>query len=367
MDVINAKIPLREKNYQIFVGSSILSNLVDFIKKNHNGKKVAVIINDSANRLYGGRISKILESLNPLFISVPSGESSKSREMKEEIEDNLLDNKFGRDSLIIAIGGGVIGDLAGFIASTLNRGIPIIHVPTTLLAMADSSIGGKTGINTKHGKNLIGTFYQPDAVFADMDFLETLPDDEFKSGLGEIIKQGVIQDKDLFDFLEKHSEEILQRKKDALQHIIKRSIELKKQVFELDSNEMGLRQILNFGHTYGHALEAYNNYRMKHGFAVAQGMIVEARLSAMIESLKENDEKRIKELIKSFGFPPTVNKDINTQKIIELMSSDKKSKSSKPRFVIIEKIGKVKTKDNNYSFEIDADAVEKAIESCKND
>ena len=157
METIQAKIKSKEYNYQIFVGSNILSELADFVKKNHNGKKVAVIINDSANKLHGKKIKKILESLNPLFIPVPSGESSKSREMKEEIEGNLLEHKFGRDSLIIAIGGGVIGDLAGFVASTFNRGIPIIHVPTTLLAMADSSIGGKTGINTKHGKNLIGT------------------------------------------------------------------------------------------------------------------------------------------------------------------------------------------------------------------
>ena len=367
MDTINAKIKMKDKEYKIFVGSSILNKLADFIEQSHSGKKVAVIMGENTSRLHKPKLSKILNDLNPFFVTVPSGESSKSREMKEEIEDNLLDHNFGRDSLIIAIGGGVIGDLAGFIASTFNRGIPIIHVPTTLLSMADSSIGGKTGINTKHGKNLIGTVYQPDAVFADMDFLETLSDDEFKSGLGEIIKQGIIQDKTLFDFMEKHSEEILQRKKDILQHIIKRSIELKKQVFELDSHELGLRQILNFGHTYGHALEAYYNYKLKHGFAVAQGMIVESRISAMINYLKEKEEERIRELIKSFGFPLLVNMDINTSKIIELMASDKKSKSNKPRFVLIDKIGKVKSGNSNFSFEVDAEIIEKAIEKCKDE
>ena len=365
MDTISAKIKSKEYNYRIFVGSSILNELAEFIKKNHPGKKIAVIMGEHTSRLHKPKLSKILGDLNPLFITVPSGESSKSREMKEEIEDNLLEHKFGRDSLIIAIGGGVIGDLSGFTASTFNRGIPVIQVPTTLLAMADSSIGGKTGVNTKHGKNLIGTVYQPDAVFSDMDFLETLPDDEFKSGLAEIIKQGIIQDKELFDFLEKNSKEILERKKDVLQHIIKRSIELKKQVFELDSHEAGLRQILNFGHTFGHALEAYNQYRMKHGFAVAAGMIVEARISVMTKNLKENEEERIRGLIKAFGFPPSCS--AGTSKIMELMKSDKKSKGNRPRFVLIDKIGKAKSKDNNFSFEVDAGTVEKAIEECKND
>ena len=149
-----------------------------------------------------------------------------------------------------------------------------------------------------------------------------------------------------------------------MQHIIKRSIELKKQVFELDSHELGLRQILNFGHTYGHALEAYNNYKMKHGFAVACGMIVEARISVLAKNLKENEEERIKNLIKAFGFPP-VDSNVSTSKIMELMKSDKKSKSNKPRFVMIDKIGKSKSKDNNFSFEIDSGIVEKAIEECK--
>src|SRR3989344_2770810 len=365
MDTINAKIKSKEYDYQIFVGSSILNELADFIKKNHSGKKVAVIMGEHTSRLHKPKLGKILSDLNPLFITVPSGESSKSREMKEEIEDNLLDHKFGRDSLIIAIGGGVIGDLAGFVASTFNRGIPVIHVPTTLLAMADSSIGGETAINTKHGKNLIGTFHQPDAVFVDMDFLETLPDDEFKSGLGEIIKQGIIQDKELFNFLEKHCKEILERKKDVLQHIIKRSIELKKQVFELDSHEMGLRQILNFGHTFGHALEAYYNYKIKHGFAVAIGMVVEARISAMTNSLKENEEERIRNMIKIFGFP--MSDSAGTSKIMELMVSDKKSKGNRPRFVLIDRIGKAKEKDGSFSFEVDSKVVEEAIEKSKDE
>jgi len=361
MDSINTRIKMKDKEYPIFVGSSLLNELTDFIKENHNGKKAAVVIGENANKFHGKKIQAALKELNPLFIPVPSGESSKSREMKEKIEDKLLDNKFGRDSLIIAVGGGVIGDLAGFAASTFNRGIPIIHVPTTLLAMVDSSIGGKTGINTKHGKNLIGTAHQPNAVFADMDFLETLSDEEFTNGLAEVIKMSIIKDKNLFDSLEKNHNKILSRDNDALRQIIKRNIELKKEIVEQDPFEMNLRQILNFGHTFGHALEAYSNYRIRHGFGVAQGMIVETKISVIANDLKKTEEERIINMLKSFGFPISTDKNIETSKILELMKSDKKSRGNKPRFVMIDEIGKAKSKENNFSFEVKADVISKAI------
>lgn len=367
METINTKIRTKDKEYKIFVGSSILGKIANFINENHAGKKVAVITGENTGRLHKERIMNAVGALNPLFITVPSGESSKSREMKEKIEDRLLDSKFGRDSLIIAIGGGVIGDLAGFVASTFNRGIPIIHAPTTMLAMVDSSIGGKTAINTKHGKNLIGTTYQPAAVFADMDFLKTLSDDEFRNGLAEVIKMSIIMDKSLFESLEKNHEKILARDKPALQDIIKRNIELKKEIVEEDVEEKGLRQILNFGHTFGHALEACNNYRIRHGFAVVQGMIVESRISAIVNNLKADEEKRIIGMLGLFGFPGTISKDIETQKILELIKLDKKSRVNKPRFVLIDKIGKAKSKDSNFSFEAETEVIEKAIEECKND
>ena len=367
METITAKIKSKDKEYRIFVGSSILSRINEFIKQNHTGKKVAVVIGETTSKLHKGRIMSAIGNLNPLFITVPSGESSKSREMKEKIEDKLLDNKFGRDSLIVAIGGGVIGDLAGFAASTFNRGVPIIHVPTTLLAMVDSSIGGKTGINTRHGKNLIGTTYQPTAVFADMDFLETLPDEEFKNGLAEVIKMSIIKDKSLFESLEKNHQKILARDKKILQSIIKRNIELKLEVVQEDAEEKGLRQILNFGHTFGHALEAYCKYKIRHGYAVSQGMLVETRISAAAGNLSENEEKRIMNMIKLFGFPLAINLDIGTPTIIELMNSDKKSLSNKPRFVLIDRIGRVKSRDGIFSFEVEKDAIKKAIEKCKND
>lgn len=366
METINARIRMKDKRYQIFVGSSILDSIRDFVKKNHNSKRVTVIVGENTIGLHKRKIIDAIGTLNPVYITVPSGESSKSRKMKEKIEDTLLNNKFGRDSLIIAIGGGVVGDLSGFIASTFNRGIPIIHIPTTLLAMADSSIGGKTAINTKHGKNLIGTVYQPAAVFADIDFLETLSDEEFRNGLAEIIKMSIIKDKNLFSLLEKNHKSIMARDKKLLQQIIKRSIELKKEVVEKDAEESNLRQILNFGHTFGHALEAYYKYKIRHGYAVAQGILVESKISELTENLNPQDRKKIDELLKSFGFELNI-KNLNINKIIKFMISDKKSRNQKPRFVLLEKIGKIKSKGNNFSFKVDNKTIEKAIELCKND
>ena len=367
METINVGIKTNSRNYPIFIGNSILKNLQGFVGKKHNKKRIAVITDYNVNKLYGQKLKNTLRGFNTLFISIQAGESSKSRYMKERIEDKLLDNKFGRDSLIIAIGGGVIGDLAGFVASTFNRGVPIIHVPTTMLAMVDSSIGGKTSVNTKHGKNLIGATYQPTAVFADMDFLQTLSGEEFKNGLAEVIKIAIIKDKKLFESLDKNHEKIVARDKTILQDIIKRNIKLKLEVIEEDAEEKGLRQILNFGHTFGHALEAYYKYKIKHGYAVSQGMLVESKISAAVNNLSENDEERIRNLINLFGFPLTVNLDVDTSKIIELMESDKKSVSNNPRFVLIDEIGTVKSKDNIFSFEVETEVIKQAIEECKND
>src|SRR3989338_8857869 len=279
MDQINFSIKEKEKKYPVFLGISTSSSIRDFLKESHNGKKIVVVTDNNVKPICSEMILNQLKDLNPYMISIPAGESSKSRNMKDRIEDHMLEKKFGRDTVIIAVGGGMIGDLAGFTASTYNRGISLIHVPTTLLAMVDSSIGGKTSVNTSHGKNLIGATYQPDAVFADLNFLETLPPEEFANGMAEIIKIAAASDKELFSFIEKNSKKILERDKNALFRIIKRSIELKKQVVEKDEKEHGLRQILNFGHTVGHALESCNNYQMKHGHCVSIGMAVESKIS----------------------------------------------------------------------------------------
>tara|TARA_Y100000310_G_scaffold345853_1_gene471432 strand:+ start:14909 stop:16000 length:1092 start_codon:yes stop_codon:yes gene_type:complete len=359
------KIKQNDKEYPVFIGSSILQSIEKFIEDNHKNKKIVIITDDNIKKICENSVLKYLQSLDPYLISIPAGEASKSRAKKQEIEDILLERKYGRDTIIIAFGGGVIGDLAGFVASTFERGIPLIHVPTTLLSMVDSSIGGKTSINTEHGKNLIGTFHQPEAVFTDLNFLDTLSKEEFQNGMAEVIKIATTSDKDLFEFVEQNSEKVIERDKNTLLHIIKRSIDLKKDVVEKDEKESGLRQILNFGHTFGHAFENIMHYKKKHGFCISRGIAVEAKIAVLIGNLKE--EKRIISLLERFNLPNKVEKDIDSDKIIEIMKIDKKTRDQKPRFVILNEIGNVKQENNTFSFEVDEDIIKNSIEQCKND
>jgi|TARA_Y100000310_G_scaffold345431_1_gene464895 3-dehydroquinate synthase len=364
MEEIRVRIQSRRKDYSIFISDDILPLLASFIKKSHRDKRVVIITEDNVKSLYGKKILNALKSVNPYLISVPEGEASKTRETKQKIEDMLLEKRFGRDTVIIVFGGGVIGDLAGFTASTFNRGVPATHVPTTLLAMVDSSVGGKTAVDTKHGKNLIGSIYQPDAVFTELDFLDTLPKEEFLNGMAEVIKIAITSDKKLFSFIEKNNKQILAKEKQVLLHIIKRSIELKRDVVEKDEKESGLRQILNFGHTFGHALEACSNYKIKHGYCISLGIVVETKIAASISNLKQ-EEKRIISLLDNFNLPVKLKKDIDENKIIEIMKVDKKARNQKPMFVILKEIGKIKTENNNFSFEIKEDVIKKVIEASK--
>lgn len=367
MEQLKIRIKRNDKSYQVFIGTPISSLIRGFLEKRYNGKKIVVVTDSNVKEICKNSVLEPLKELNPALISIPAGESSKSRETKEKIEDMLLEKKYGRDTVMLAVGGGVIGDLAGFTAATYERGIPLIHVPTTLLAMVDSSIGGKTAVNTKHGKNLIGSIYHPDAVFADLSFLEALPAEEFANGLAEITKIASTSDKELFSFLEKNKGKIIRKDKKVLLHIIRRSIELKKEVVEKDEKEQGLRQILNFGHTFGHAFELHKNYEARHGHCVSMGINVESKISELAGKLKDKDRKRILSLLESFGLPTKIEDNIDTEKIIDIMKIDKKSISQKPRFVVLESIGRIKSKNNIFSFDMDESTIKNAIELCKND
>ena len=365
MQEIKSNIKEKGKQYSVFAGRKAVNLIKSYLEKKHSGKKIVVVTDSNVKNLCSDAILKELSGLRPYLIVIPAGEASKSREMKERIEDHLLKKKYGRDTVMIAVGGGMIGDLAGFTASTYNRGIPIIHVPTTLLAMVDSSIGGKTSVNTKHGKNLIGATYQPDAVFTDLDFLKPLPQEEFINGMAEIIKIASTSDKELFSFIEKNMKKILEKDENALLCIIKRSIELKKEVVEKDEKEQGLRQILNFGHTFGHALESYTDYKLKHGHCVSIGLAVEAKISEIVNGLSNKECKKILLLLKNIGLPAKMEKNIDADKLIEIMKSDKKALNQKPRFVMLDKIGKIKSNKDVFSFEADGAVIKKAIELCK--
>lgn len=364
---IKVGITSKNKAYSVFLGKSLLKCLAEYIAKNHSEKKIAVIVDKRVHEIYGDKIKGALKSFNPYYIDILEGEDSKSRQNKIKIEDLLLGKNFGKDSLILSIGGGVVSDLAGFVASTFNRGIPVINMPTTFLAMVDASVGGKTAVNTEHGKNLIGAIYQPDAVFIGLDFLDSLGEKEFLSGLVESIKISITSDKDLFSYISKNHKQIMDRCKDFLMHIIKRSIELKKEVVEKDEHESGYRQILNFGHTFGHAYEKYSNYKTKHGFCVSLGIEVEIKISKLLGILSSEDEKKIIRLLDLTKTSTKLKKDADSRKLIELMLSDKKTRKELPHFILLERIGKIKSEKNDYSFEVDKEIIFNSIELVKND
>lgn len=367
MKTIEVAIPEQGKQYAARVGDGILDELPAYVAEKHAGKKIAVVADSSVEELFGGMLRGLLGGENATWLTVPAGEQSKSREQKAAIEDRLLEEGFGRDSLLIAIGGGMLGDLAGFVAATFMRGIPVIHVPTTLLAMVDSSIGGKTGINTMHGKNLIGAIHQPDAVYADLQFLSSLPPEEFSNGMAEVIKLAAARDKDFFRFLEQKLHEIQNRNWNDVEEMIARAITLKKEIAEQDERETGLRQVLNLSHTIGHAIEASTDYAVHHGRCVAQGLVAEARLSMMMGILPEEDCSRITELLREFGLPHTLADAGSTDRLIGFMKTDKKTRDGRPHTVLLERIGTVKREDGRFSFPVEEEILRKAIEESRHD
>ena len=263
-------------SYPIIISNGIFSSLRKIIDDEFFPDKCVVITDSNVYSIYKDKIKNelLLNSPNYFLISIQPGESSKSQMVRDELENKIIDLKPSRSTLLIALGGGVVGDLTGFLASTLLRGIRYIQVPTTILAQVDSSIGGKTGINTKHSKNLIGTFYHPKLVLIDTNFLITLNNEEYYNGFAEILKAMLIKSKEGFKVIENNIEKIKSRDQDTISDLISRSIKIKNEIVQADPFENGLRKILNFGHTIGHAIEALSNYQIKHGFAVIEVILV---------------------------------------------------------------------------------------------
>ena len=277
------------------------------------------------------------------MISVPAGEKSKRIAVVEKCYDQLAAHRLERKSFIVALGGGVVGDLAGFVAATYLRGIPFVQVPTTLLAQVDSSVGGKTGVNLKAGKNLVGVFYQPQLVLCDLDTLKTLPKREYVSGLAEVIKYGIIYDAKLFAQLERNLPKLLQRDAATLAAVVARCCEIKAEVVGQDETESGLRAILNFGHTIGHAIENSSGYgKFLHGEAISIGQVAAAKLSQKILGLPANDVERITNLFQRAGLPVKIKLNpVQRKKLFAAMKLDKKVSGGEIKFVLAEKIGKV--------------------------
>ena len=277
--------------------------------------------------------------LDPELIEIPSGEAAKSIHTCLEVVEKLIQAGADRTSALIALGGGVVGDITGFIASTYMRGIPYVQVPTTLLSQVDSSIGGKTAIDLPTGKNLMGSFHQPKAVFIDLSFLQTLPEREFKSGLAEIVKCGIIDDPALFATLESAADEIARRDVDFLEKIIARTCQIKKGMVELDETDKGMRRYLNFGHTIGHALEAESDYRLSHGESVSVGMIAAALLSERLNYLPSSERVRIAAMVADLGLPHRVPGNSSAEGILSRLKVDKKKSGEKVNFVLLKRLG----------------------------
>ena len=339
------RVELGERSYDVCMGSDILDGLGDNLKIFGLSPKICLVSNPTVFPLYGERVSDSVKKagFNLLTVIVPDGEGYKDLLRVQHIYNELLKYKLDRSSALIALGGGVIGDITGFAASTYMRGISYIQVPTTMLAHVDSSVGGKTGVNHKLGKNMIGTFWQPRLVWIDIETLKTLPGKELLAGLAEVIKYGVIWDKELFDFLDDKRDKILNLDRKAVMHIIKRSCEIKAEVVSKDEKEAGLRSILNYGHTIGHAIETVTRYKkFLHGEAVAIGMFFEAMLAHKLNFINKDKVLRIKRLIDSYGLPSEMPADIDADSLLSSMQLDKKAVAGELKFILPEKIGSVR-------------------------
>jgi len=324
-----------------------------------------IIADHTTEKLFGHQLQKNLyeRGLSVELVAFKSGEGQKTRQTKEWLEDQLLQKGFGRDCGVIGLGGGVVTDVAGFVASTYCRGLPLILIPTTLLGMVDASIGGKTGVNTPQGKNLIGTIYQPHAIWIDPLTLNSLPFVEYKNGLAECIKHGAILDPTYFAFLEEERVQILTKDPEVLPTLIGESCHIKKTIVEEDEREQGMRRLLNFGHTLGHALEVVTRYALPHGQAVAIGMVGESWLAKELGILPEDAFDRIYSILKNYGLPTNLPEGISASDLLQAMQHDKKAKAKVPRFVMLEEIGSCLECEGEYCQSVEPQLVERMIES----
>lgn len=334
------QVELGDRSYPIDIGTALIGD-PQLVAKHVAGKRAAIITNTVVAPLYLERLQKALEAGGKQVISIilPDGEQEKNWENLMKVFDVLLAEKCDRQITLIALGGGVIGDLTGYAAASYMRGVPFIQVPTTLLAQVDSSVGGKTGINHPLGKNMIGAFYQPQCVLADISTLTTLPQRELAAGLAEVIKHGVITNGNFFDWIETNIGKLVAKDPQALAYAIKRSCEIKADVVRQDEREGGLRAILNFGHTFGHAIEAGLGYgEWLHGEAVGCGMVMAADLSCRMGFIDQKTKERIKSVIQAAGLP-VIAPDLGANRWIELMQVDKKAAGGEIKFVLLKPLG----------------------------
>ncbi len=339
------KVPLGDRSYSILIGTGLMSQVGIQCRKLDLGRRCAIISDQHVGPLYAKAVttSLVRAGFEPILITVPAGETAKKLDTVAGCYDQLADHRLERKSFILALGGGVVGDLAGFVAATYLRGIGFVQVPTTLLAQVDSSVGGKVGVNLAAGKNLVGAFYQPRLVLCELEALRTLPDRELHAGLAEVIKYGIVWDRALFNRVERDMDRLRARDPSVLAPVIARCCAIKAEVVRQDETEGGLRAILNFGHTIGHAIEAVAGYgRYLHGEAIAIGQVAAARISAARTGLSPGAVERIAALFRKAGLPTEIKLNPKSRaRVRAAMKLDKKVSGGEVRFVLAEKIGKV--------------------------
>ena len=338
------------RSYKIYVGNEILQDIGDLVQ-NDNVQRAVVVSDQSVKESHGRTVTKSLEAVSITVdrLSIPPGETSKSLVESERLWNEFARLQIDRKTAILAVGGGVVGDLTGFVAATFSRGLQVWQVPTTLVSQVDSAIGGKTGVNLPAGKNLVGAFWQPRGVVADISTLKSLPDREYVSGLAEVVKYGMILDADFFQWLEDNAISIRGREQESLNHLVRRSAELKTSVVERDERELtGLRACLNYGHTFAHAFETTAGYgTLLHGEAVSLGMMAAVRLACSLNLLDQTVVERQQKLLETLGLPvvtPVLN-DIAPDDFFKIMARDKKTVGGNLRFVLPDKIGHVEIID----------------------
>jgi 3-dehydroquinate synthase len=333
------EVDLAHARYPITIGAGLLEDRA-LVRAQIPGRDLMIVTNTTVARLYLSTLRASLEGRQVFETILPDGEQYKTLQTAGAVFDELVARKLNRDGMVLALGGGVVGDIAGFAAACYQRGIGYVQIPTTLLAQVDSSVGGKTGVNHSGGKNLIGAFHQPRAVLADTATLATLPERELSAGLAEVIKYGCVWDADLFDWLEHNSAALLARDPEALTHAIARSCAIKAAVVALDEHERSVRALLNFGHTFGHAIEAATGYeRYLHGEAVALGMLAAADLSRRLGLIDADVGARLSELLRRVRLPTDAPK-IGARRALELMRMDKKVLAGTIRLVLLERLGR---------------------------
>jgi len=345
------RVGLEDRGYNINIGHDLLGQLGQLLPRKYS-KACLLITDENVDKLYGKKVEETLtnQGFHVSKVIVAAGETSKSLETAARLYDCAFDHKMDRKSPIIALGGGVVGDLAGFIAATYMRGVPFIQIPTSLLAQVDSSVGGKVAVNHPRGKNIIGAFYQPQLVLIDLSVLKTLPPRELRAGMAEVIKYGIIWDKDLFSFLERNLERLLSLEAQIIEEVVYRCCDIKAAVVEQDEKEANVRAVLNFGHTVGHAVEALGNYELKkHGEAVAVGMAMAGKISVDKGLFEKFQLERLERLLLRVPLDVSLPLEWAKDKGIELMLQDKKASQGKINFVLPEEIGKVRIEEISAS------------------